>query len=331
MERQYSSHLSQKSIERMNKIHQACFDVNSLSPSEAEHTLSPARTDSGYSTDVESFESPMAQMSSIDESVSLEEYKMQIDEALREYFLTNDVMELIHCIEELDAPLFGYEAVMRAISLSLDRESRERELVSRFFAVGSGRVLSAFALEKGFERTFERIGDLQLDCPNVKEYLSRFLARAIADEVFPPRILESHILKRFGADVLRGAEDLLNVPHSLELLEHVWGAGAASLDELNVMKQLVRDAITEYFSCHDIDECLRCMDELHSPYYMHEFVKKVIEIAMDGNARRQELAVSLLAEACKREVVPHHQLILGIRRVKKGLPELLLDVPLDHR
>lgn len=71
---------------------------------------------------------------------------------------------------------------------------------------------------------------------------------------FRPRILESHILKRFGADVLRGAEDLLNVPHSLELLEHVWGAGAASLDELNVMKQLVRDAITEYFSCHDIDE-----------------------------------------------------------------------------
>ena len=65
--------------------------------------------------------------------------------------------------------MFGYEAVMRAISLSLDRESRERELVSRFFAVGSGRVLPAFALEKGFERTFERIGDLQLDCPNVKE------------------------------------------------------------------------------------------------------------------------------------------------------------------
>ena len=84
--------------------------------------------------------------------------------------------------------------------------------------------------------------------------MSRFLARAIVDEVFPPRILENHLLKRFGADVLRGAEDLLNVPHSLELLEHVWGAGAASLEELHVMKQLVRDAITEYYSCHDIDE-----------------------------------------------------------------------------
>ena len=40
----------------------------------------------------------MAQMSSIDESVSLEEYKMQIDEALREFFLTNDVMELIQWV-----------------------------------------------------------------------------------------------------------------------------------------------------------------------------------------------------------------------------------------
>ena len=39
------------------------------------------------------------------------------------------------------------------------------------------------------------------------------MARAIVDEVFPPRILENHLLKRFGADVLRGAEDLLNVPH----------------------------------------------------------------------------------------------------------------------
>ena len=84
--------------------------------------------------------------------------------------------------------------------------------------------------------------------------MSRFLARAIVDEVFPPRILESHNLKRYGAEVLRGAEDLLNIPHSLELLEHVWGAGAASLDELNVMKQLVRDAISEYYSCHDIEE-----------------------------------------------------------------------------
>ena len=94
----------------MNKIHQACSDVNSLSPSEVECTLSPSITDSGYSTvglffvtdsqDVERFESPITQMSSIDESVSLEEYKVQVDEALREYFLTNNVMELIQQVAE---------------------------------------------------------------------------------------------------------------------------------------------------------------------------------------------------------------------------------------
>ena len=167
-------------------------------------------------------------------------------------------------IQELEAPLFGYEAVMRAISLSLDRDDKERELVSRFFAVGHGIALSSFALEKGFEKTFERIGDLKLDCPGVEsvrllapphsQYMSRFLARAIVDEVFPPRILQNPLLKTYGASVLRATEELLSLPHSLERMEHVWGAGAASLEELQVMKRLIRDAIEEYFMSHDVEE-----------------------------------------------------------------------------
>ena len=41
------------------------------------------------------FESPISHLTSIDESVSLEEYKAQVDEALREYFISNDVVELL--------------------------------------------------------------------------------------------------------------------------------------------------------------------------------------------------------------------------------------------
>ena len=73
------------------------------------------------------------------------------------------------CIDNLNEPLFNYETVLRAISLSLDRGDKEREMVSRFFAEAHGQELSSFAFEKGFEMCFERISDLQLDCPNVKE------------------------------------------------------------------------------------------------------------------------------------------------------------------
>lgn len=120
----------------------------------------------------------MSPMNSIDTTVSLEEYKVQVDEALREYFATSDVMEFIElsrfahiicsCITELNAPLFAYEIVMRSISLSLDRGDRERELVSRLFAVGCGSILSEFSITKGFEKLFSRINDLSLDCPNAK-------------------------------------------------------------------------------------------------------------------------------------------------------------------
>lgn len=34
-------------------------------------------------------------MTSVDDGISLDEYKAQVDEALREYFLSNNVMELI--------------------------------------------------------------------------------------------------------------------------------------------------------------------------------------------------------------------------------------------
>ena len=120
----------------------------------------------------------MSPMSSIDTTVSLEEYKTQVDEALREYFVTSDVMEFIElplpsfltnsCITELNATLFAYEIVMRSISLSLDRGDRERELVSRLFAVGCGSILSEFSITKGFEKLFSRVSDLSLDCPNAR-------------------------------------------------------------------------------------------------------------------------------------------------------------------
>lgn len=59
---------------------------------------------------------------------------------------------------------------------------------------------------------------------------------------------------------------------------------------------------------------------------MHEFVKKTMEIAMDDE-KRIPLAKQLIEQGCERDVVPHHQLLLGIKRLYKGLPDLLLDVP----
>ena len=72
---------------------------------------------------------------------------------------------------------------------------------------------------------------------------------------------------------------------------------------------------------------MKCVKELSVPHYLHELVKKTVEVAMDGDEKRMELAKRLLKEGCARGIIPHHQLVLGIRRLEKDLPELMLDVP----
>lgn len=95
------------------------------------------------------------------------------------------------------------------------------------------------------------------------------MARAITDEVFPPKILKNFSMHTYGEDVLVGAEDLLNQPHSIELMEHVWGAAAASLDDVQITKSLIRDAVEEYFVSHDVQEVCLCRLVLRLSYSYH--------------------------------------------------------------
>ena len=161
------------------------------------------------------------------------------------------------CIEELDAPLYRYQVVMRAISLAVDRGSKEKELVSRLFSVGFSHYLSLFQVTKGFEKLFERLSDLRLDCPHIADDLSKFLARAITDEVLPPSILNDFILKEYGAEVLALTETLLNMPRSFEYMERVWGARIAALEDIQMTKKLLVDAIAEFYDSHDAAEVRR--------------------------------------------------------------------------
>ena len=175
----------------------------------------------------------------------------------RFYSIPRSALSRPSCIEELDAPLYRYQVVMRAISLAMDRGSKEKELVSRLFSVGFSHYLSLFQVTKGFEKLFERLSDLRLDCPHIADDLSKFLARAITDEVLPPSILNDFILKEYGAEVLALTETLLNMPRSFEYMERVWGARIAALEDIQMTKKLLVDAIAEFYDSHDAAEVRR--------------------------------------------------------------------------
>ena len=67
---------------------------------------------------------------------------------MEEFFSSEDVQELIVTVKELKCDDFHYELVKKAISMSLDRTERERELVSRFLSTAYPEVLPTEQLGK---------------------------------------------------------------------------------------------------------------------------------------------------------------------------------------
>lgn len=198
-------------------------------------------------------------------------------------------------IRSLDSPVWHYEVVKRVITMAMDRANRERDLASRLISdlFGMG-LLTSEEVGKGFERLFELADDLSLDTPDAYKLLAQFLARAVADETLPPSYLMDPTVKAIGGDIVADAIRLLSQKHSGTRLEHIFSsAHARTVAEL---KEEVRVMLEEYFAAQDVEEVRRCLQEMRSPFFHHEVVKRGIVLSFDRDAESRDAIVALLAE-----------------------------------
>jgi programmed cell death protein 4 len=164
--------------------------------------------------------------------------------------------------------------------------------------------------------------------------VASFLARAVVDEVLPPKFLSEQNNSRPGDPVVEKAVSLLSREHCNARLEKVWGPGdGRPVAELKVeMDQLLQ----EYLMSRELDEAARCVKELEAPHFHHELVKRGVKIAMelDGNAanKHHELSnmdamAALFAFLVRNAIVSEYQVSKGVARLHALLPDLSLDVP----
>lgn len=113
----------------------------------------------------------------------------------------------------------------RAISLSMDRKERERELVSKLLSSAYPALLPTDQLGKGFERLFECVDDLELDAPGATDITASFLARAVVDEILPPAFLVDPVAVALGGDVVVQTKLMLSREHQYSRVERIWGPG----------------------------------------------------------------------------------------------------------
>jgi len=266
--------------------------------------------------------------------LTLSEFKLQVQDCLLEYFDSCDTDEVIQSIEELQCKEYHPEVVKKIISVSLDKNPRERELVSRLLTCLHPTPLSDSDMEVGFNILLDSLDDLSTDVPDARSMVANFLARAVVDEVLPPAYLSEQNNSRPGEEVVEKAISLLTREHSTARLERVWGPGdGRPVDELKVaMDQLLH----EYLLSRELDECARCVKELDSAHYMHELVKRGVKIAMEEDGKDLETQhqkssmdamAALFGFLVKNAIISEHQVAKGVDRLHRIMDDLQLDVP----
>uniref|UniRef100_A0A6V3QQJ3 MI domain-containing protein n=1 Tax=Lotharella globosa TaxID=91324 RepID=A0A6V3QQJ3_9EUKA len=255
---------------------------------------------------------------------TLKEVKAKLTDMAKEYMDSEDISELSRCFTEMKMPYMGHELVKRGISTSMDRGPRERELMSRAIAEMTGESLIREEASKGFEILLQRVEDLIMDVPNVLEYLSSFVSRAIADEAVAPSFLvQAHIQEGDGGyAVIKQAQQLLSQSGAMQRLSRVWGPSAG--DGVMVLKKAIHDLILEYFSSNDVDEAVRLATEVPVLFH-HEIVKRVFVLALDRKEREMKLAAKLLLTLMSRNVMLISQMKRGLERIECSLDDMALD------
>ncbi len=156
---------------------------------------------------------------------SVDDFKSSVDLLLREFLVGGDLLEAARCVTDLAAPQFHFQLVKRAVTLAMDKEGREREMVAVLLASlhardvltseqatthhpppsARARIPSACPpsprplprapltphspggaqAAEGFRALIDGIDDLKIDIPTAPSLLSHFVADAHLDGLLP--------------------------------------------------------------------------------------------------------------------------------------------------
>jgi hypothetical protein len=271
---------------------------------------------------------------------SVAAYKKAVLTAVREYFESGDVEEVMRQLAELNEPAFAHIFIKHAVTAAMDRKDRERELISVLLPqlIPTDHLIPQDQADAGFIRLLVAADDLTLDIPDAAHMLSLFLSRAIADEVLPPRFLTealAHIpAGSLGVEVVQAAGGMLTARHAGERLAYCWHPSAGG--GIDALADAVHDILAEFKISGDGVEAERCILELGAPHFQHELVYQAIIDAFsddstttttNGGSKEHGVPTSLqlLARLAASGEVSQTQIVYGFDRVEADLDDLKLD------
>ncbi|XP_045787604.1 MA3 DOMAIN-CONTAINING TRANSLATION REGULATORY FACTOR 1-like [Trifolium pratense] len=260
------------------------------------------------------------------EDEKVRKYKKEAVSIIHEYFLSDDIPELIRSLEDLGAPEYNSIFLKRLITLALDRKNREKEMASVLLSALHIEIFSTEDIVNGFVMLLENAEDTTLDILDASNELALFLARAVIDDVLAPLNLDE-IGSRLppkcsGSQTVRMARTLSSARHAGERLLRCWGGGTGWAVE--DAKDKITKLLEEYESGGVVGEACHCIRDLGMPFFNHEVVKKALVMAME---KKNDRLLNLLQECFGEGLITTNQMTKGFTRIKDGLDDLALDIP----
>lgn len=141
------------------------------------------------------------------------------------------------------------------------------------------------------------IPDLILDTPEAPVLLGNFIARSVADDCVPPKLVSNPPNgDRLPADAiatLKRADALLSLKQGWAHLDAIWGI-AGPLRPVQTITKQMNELLKEYLNSRDFTEASRCLRQLEVPHYHHELVYEATVMALEAVKQQTEEAMCTL-------------------------------------
>ncbi|XP_078587274.1 programmed cell death protein 4-like isoform X1 [Branchiostoma floridae x Branchiostoma japonicum] len=283
-----------------------------------------------------------------------EEVEKTIKPVIQEYFEHGDTNEVAVTLGELNLGHKKHEIATHAVSMALDKHDSHREMTSRLISDLYGNILNQQEMATAFDSILDDLADLTLDTPDAPHVVGSFIARAVADDVLPPKYVTDYkgsgestqtsegsrlseqmintdaTLPQGVQAALDRAHVLLSMKHGMVRLDNVWGVGGGQRPVKYLIKKM-NMLLREYLSSRDIQEATRCLVELEVPHFHHELVYEAVVTVLEAGSEQVGTAILMLLKSLADAIIlTVDQMDRGFDRVFESMPDIVLDVPNAH-
>jgi len=249
-----------------------------------------------------------------------------IEVIIQEYLVSGSIEEAEKNLLGLNATQNHPQFVKKALYIAMDKQAYERELVSKLLSSFYSKVISPKDLLDGFQLALDNLEDISLDIPEATDFLSKFLARAVVDEIIPPIFLsQAHSSNPKANSSLNLATALSTENHGGERLAHIWGPG--DLHSVKRLKAEVQTQLEEFLLNGDKAEAERSVRKLNAPSFHFQIVKQALRLMLEKTPAEQRKIMNLLKYFNEVALISSDYMAKGFNCCFSALDDIKLDVP----